>query len=167
MNGHSATIVNRIPGITMPGMNGEGIVIPRIVGSKDGKIRSAPSSQPTYQSGWAGELTTAASNGPYSQTGLIWNEAAEQRHDRGRQEEQAAERKAWPGQNAGRRRCPHGPGRRGTGCASGRTSKATCAAIRPITAPGSSRMWSTKNRLMKVGRRELAAERAATPPTDR
>ena len=53
-------------------MNGDGIVIPRIVGSKGGKTRRAPSSQPTYQSGCAGEATTDASNGPYSQMGLTW-----------------------------------------------------------------------------------------------
>ena len=64
MNGHSATIVNRIPGMTMPGMNAEGSVNPRITGSNGGKIRRAPSSHPTYQSGWAGELTAEASNGP-------------------------------------------------------------------------------------------------------
>ena len=100
MNGHSATIVNRIPGITMPGMNGEGIVIPRIVGSKDGKIRSAPSSQPTYQSGWAGELTTAASNGPNSHTGLIWKRAPSSATIAAVRKNRPLERKAWLGQNA-------------------------------------------------------------------
>jgi len=39
--------------------------------SQLGKSRSAPSSHPRYQSGWAGELTAWALKGPYSHTGLI------------------------------------------------------------------------------------------------
>src|SRR3954471_6418039 len=100
MNGHSATIVNRTPGMTMPGMNGDGIVIPRIVGSNEGKIRNAPSSQPTYQSGCAGELTTAASNGPNSQTGLIWKNAPRSEQIAAVRKNSPLERNAWPGQNA-------------------------------------------------------------------
>ena len=50
--------------MTTPGMNTDGIVTPRITGSNEGQIRSAPSSQPTYQSGCAGEDTIAGSNGP-------------------------------------------------------------------------------------------------------
>src|SRR5438270_8088307 len=37
-----------------------------------GNTRKAPSSQPTYQSGWAAVDTAAGLNGPYSHTGLIW-----------------------------------------------------------------------------------------------
>jgi hypothetical protein len=81
-------------------MNGEGIVIPRIVGSKDGKIRSAPSSQPTYQSGWAGELTTAASNGPNSQTGLIWKRRPSSATIAAVRKNRPLDRNAWLGQNA-------------------------------------------------------------------
>src|SRR3954471_23261859 len=71
-HGQTATRVNRAPGINTPGMNADGIVIPRIVGSKGGKMRSAPSSQPTYQSGCEGDETGDGSNGPSAQTGLIW-----------------------------------------------------------------------------------------------
>src|SRR5690349_8248737 len=99
MNGHSATIVNRSPGMTMPGMEGRGIVIPRIVGSKDGQIGSAASSQPTYQAGWAGELTTAASNGPNSQTGLIWENAPSSETIAAVRKNNPLDRNAWLGQN--------------------------------------------------------------------
>src|SRR5437879_9725561 len=34
-------------------------------------MRRAPSIHPRYQSGWAGDVTVEALNGPYSQTGLI------------------------------------------------------------------------------------------------
>ena len=64
MNGQHGDRVNRTPGTTTPGMKAAGMVIPRITGSKGGKIRSAPSSQPTYQSGWAGDDTVAGSKGP-------------------------------------------------------------------------------------------------------
>ena len=50
--------------MTTPGMNGDGMVTPKIVGSNGGKIRNEPSSQPRYQSGCAGDATTAALNGP-------------------------------------------------------------------------------------------------------
>ena len=39
--------------------------------SQFGKMRSAPSIHPRYQSGWAGEDTVSARYGPYSQIGLI------------------------------------------------------------------------------------------------
>jgi hypothetical protein len=63
-----------MPGMTTPGMNGDGMVMLTngMVGSNGGKMRKDPSSQPTYQSGCAGELTTDASNGPYAQIGLTW-----------------------------------------------------------------------------------------------
>src|SRR5918999_1457886 len=72
MNGHMPSTVKKRPGSTTPGMNVDGIVTPKIVGSIGGKSRMAPSSQPMYQSGWAGALTVVGSNGPYSQIGLIW-----------------------------------------------------------------------------------------------
>ena len=53
-----------IAGATIPGRNGLGIVTPRMVGSQFGPSRSAPSSQPTYQSGWAGEAAADGTYGP-------------------------------------------------------------------------------------------------------
>ncbi len=143
MNGHSATIVNRIPGITMPGMNGEGIVIPRMVGSKDGKIRSAPSSQPTYQSGCAGELTTAASNGPNSQTGLIWKKAPNSATIAAVRKKRPLDRNAWLGQNARPTTLSSRAGPPRYCVCFCRTSRAIWPVIRAITSPGSSMMWST------------------------
>ena len=47
-----------------PGKNGFGIRKPNSSTSQAGKMRSPPSSHPTYQSGWAGELTASGMNGP-------------------------------------------------------------------------------------------------------
>ena len=82
----------------MPGTNTAGIVIPRITGSNGGKIRSAPSSQPTYQSGWAGELTTDASNGPYSQIGLTWTRPPISAMIAAVRKNSPVDRNTWPGQ---------------------------------------------------------------------
>src|SRR6187397_2326168 len=100
-NGHRAMIVKITPGTTTPGMNGDGIVTPRIVGSNGGEIRSAPSSQPTYQSGWAGELTTVASNGPYTQMGLTWTRPPITETNAAVRKNSPVETKTWPGQNEG------------------------------------------------------------------
>ena len=59
------------PGSSTPGKNGLGISKPKARISQPGMRRSAPSSQPMYQSGCEAELTSAGSNGPYSQIGLI------------------------------------------------------------------------------------------------
>src|SRR5688572_24188732 len=98
MNGHRATIVKRIPGMTTPGMNAEGRVTPKIVGSNGGQIRSEPSSQPRYQSGWAGEATTAASKGPYAQIGLIWNSPPRSDTQAAVRKNSPVERNTWTGQ---------------------------------------------------------------------
>ena len=50
-------------------------VHPRMVHSHAGMIRSAPSSQPMYQSGWDPAVTWEGSYGPKFHTGLIWNSA--------------------------------------------------------------------------------------------
>ena len=63
--------MNVIPGSSTAGKNGLGITWPKPRISHRGKIRSAPSIHPRYQSGWAGDDTDEGSNGPYSQTGLI------------------------------------------------------------------------------------------------
>jgi hypothetical protein len=62
--GHSAMIPNAIPGITSAGMNADGMVTPKKVGSNGRPRRSAPSSQPRYQSGCAGTVATHGRNGP-------------------------------------------------------------------------------------------------------
>jgi hypothetical protein len=59
-------------GTSTAGTNGLGTRYPSRRNSQGGYIRIAPSTQPMYQSGWAGELTWEGSNGPYSQIGLIW-----------------------------------------------------------------------------------------------
>ena len=64
MNGHRVNAPKTIVGMTMEGPKTLGIVTPNRVGSQLGPIRSSPSSQPRYQSGWAGELTAEETNGP-------------------------------------------------------------------------------------------------------
>ena len=54
----------------------QGSVKPKSWVSHAGKIRSAPSSQPTYQSGCEPAEISAGSYGPYSQTGLMGTNAA-------------------------------------------------------------------------------------------
>ena len=53
-----------MPAISTAGKNGLGISKPKARISQLGKIRSAPSSQPMYQSGWLAALTSAGSKGP-------------------------------------------------------------------------------------------------------
>jgi hypothetical protein len=45
--------------------------MPQKCDSKPGIIRTEPSSQPMYQSGWDPAVTSAGLYGPYNQTGLI------------------------------------------------------------------------------------------------
>lgn len=52
------------PGSSTPGKNGFGNSKPNALTSQFGKMRSAPSVQPRYQSGWDAALTSAGSNGP-------------------------------------------------------------------------------------------------------
>src|SRR4051812_29387296 len=80
-------------------MNGVGMVTPRMVGSNAGPIRRAPSSQPTYQSGWAGTVATYGTYGPYSHTGLIWTRPATRTITAAVRKKRPVERKTWPGQN--------------------------------------------------------------------
>ena len=68
---HAYRSVNMIPGKRTPGKNGFGITKPWKRNSHAGKIRSAPSVHPKYQSGCAGIVTFSGRNGPYSQIGLI------------------------------------------------------------------------------------------------
>src|SRR4051812_13062181 len=72
MNGQAYNTRKARPGMSTAGTNGLGGVYPNAGTSQAGHSRSAPSIQPTYQSGWAGAVTEPTSNGPYSQTGLIW-----------------------------------------------------------------------------------------------
>src|SRR5437763_7523709 len=64
-------MANVNPGNTTAGKNGLGIEWPNARISQFGNRRRAPSSQPRYQSGWAGDDTASGRNGPYSHTGLI------------------------------------------------------------------------------------------------
>ena len=52
------------PAMSTAGKNGLGTSNPKARISQLGKMRSAPSSQPMYQSGWLAELTLAGTNGP-------------------------------------------------------------------------------------------------------
>ncbi len=49
--------------------------MPQKCDSKPGMIRTEPSSQPMYQSGWEPAVTSDGLYGPYSQTGLICSRA--------------------------------------------------------------------------------------------
>src|SRR5258707_384528 len=98
MNGHRVNPPNRIVGTTIAGRNRLGIVTRRIVGSKFGPSRSDPSSQPMYQSGWAGELTAYGTNGPYVQIGLIWTSPPTPARIAAIRKNRPVERKTWPGQ---------------------------------------------------------------------
>ncbi len=57
-------MVNVMPGSRTPGKNGLGISNPPMRSSHGGISRSAPSSQPMYQSGCEPALTAAGWNGP-------------------------------------------------------------------------------------------------------
>ena len=72
-NGQAYSSANVTPASRTPGKKGLGISKPKARISQPGMIRSAPSSQPMYQSGWLAVDTSAGSNGPYTQMGLIWN----------------------------------------------------------------------------------------------
>ncbi len=52
------------PARSTAGKNGLGTSKPKARNSHPGITRSAPSSQPMYQSGWLAELTSAGRNGP-------------------------------------------------------------------------------------------------------
>ena len=58
IHGHATTSANAKPGSTIPGQNTGGIGWPKIFHSIAGPRRSAPSSQPAYQSGVAGFVMT-------------------------------------------------------------------------------------------------------------
>src|SRR4051812_34838588 len=149
-HGQTATRVNRAPGISTPGMNADGIVIPRIVGSIGGKIRSAPSSQPTYQSGCDGDETSDGSNGPYAQIGLICTSPPIAATTAAVRKNRPPETNAWPGQKCR----PTTFVSRSTGPRNWvcfwRNTRPTWLAMPPANRAGSSITWRTKNREMKA-----------------
>ena len=63
-NGHAYSSPNVSPASRTPGKNGLGISNPKARISHPGMMRSAPSSQPMYQSGWLAADTSDGSNGP-------------------------------------------------------------------------------------------------------
>src|SRR3954454_9192281 len=71
MNGHAYKSRNVSAGTTTPGQNTSGIVWFQICTRHAGKTRSAPSSQPIYQSGCAAVVTALGRYGPYNHSGLI------------------------------------------------------------------------------------------------
>ena len=64
MNGQAYSSPKVMPGSTTAGRNTLGISRPKTLNCQAGNSRSAPSSHPRYQSGWAGELTCAVAYGP-------------------------------------------------------------------------------------------------------
>ena len=76
------------PGHQHAGEERVGITWPKARISQGGKRRSAPSSHPTYQSGWAAVVVADGSYGPHNQTGLIWARPPSRARTANRPEEQ-------------------------------------------------------------------------------
>jgi hypothetical protein len=63
-NGQAASTPNTTEGQQHAGEERARDLAPATTTSSDGTMRSAPSTHPRYQSGWAGTVAEAGSNGP-------------------------------------------------------------------------------------------------------
>ena len=86
-NGHAYSSLNVTPASSTAGKERVRDLVAEGADLPAGMMRSAPSSQPMYQSGWDAALTSPVRKGPKIQIGLIWATPPRE-HDGGGEEQQ-------------------------------------------------------------------------------